>query len=201
MNKNQLAQAIKHSKIVTDSSTVNILVTETNAGAGNDFKQGSFDTLVQSSMSGASAPTLQEVTDKGSTTTTNITAATYGAALVTDAELGYLDGVTSNIQVQLDTPFTFGTDITADFTLTIAEQNKYIDVDKATAVTVTVPKNTFSTGDTIILEQTGAGQVIVAPIDGDVTITGGLKTFDQYYIVQLVFKSANVVNIIGGTNV
>ena len=123
-----------------------------------------------------------------------------GATLST-TELNYVDGVTSNIQTQLDTPFTFGTDIVNDFTLTITEQNTYIDVDKATAITVTVPKNTYATGDSIILEQTGAGQVTVAPIDGDVTLTGGLKTFAQYNIVQLIFKSANIVNIVGGTNV
>ncbi len=95
----------------------------------------------------------------------------------------------------------FGTQIREDFTLTTDEANKYTEVNKATAVTITVPKDTFDTGDSIILEQKGAGQVIVAPVDGDVTITGGLKTYDQYYIVQLVFKSANEVNIIGGTNV
>lgn len=97
--------------------------------------------------------------------------------------------------------FVFGTEITDDFTLTTSEASKYVEVNKATAVTVTVPKDTFAEGDSIILEQKGAGQVTVAPVDGDVTLTGGLKTYDQYNVVQLVFKSANVVNIIGGTNV
>lgn len=96
--------------------------------------------------------------------------------------------------------FVFGTDINDDYTLTVSDAGKYIDVTKSTAVTVTVPKDTFTEGDIITIEQNNEGQVTIAPVDGDVTLTGGLKTFDRYNVVQLVFKSANIVNVIGGTN-
>jgi len=72
-----------------------------------------------------------------------------------------------------------------DYTLVLGDRGKLVDMNKGTAVTLTVPKNSsvaFPTGTTIAINQKGAGQVTIAPVDGDVTInsSAGLKLVNQY---------------------
>ena len=79
----------------------------------------------------------------------------------------------------------------------------YIRCNNASAITVTVPKNSvvaFTTWTVITLEQTGAGTVTVAPVDGDVTINAydGLSTYGQYAGIQLVKVDTDVWTCIAG---
>jgi len=62
--------------------------------------------------------TLDNVTTAGNSTANdiyvgNITAVTYGTAVITDTELGYLNNVSSNIQTQLDNIVISGTPLNA----------------------------------------------------------------------------------------
>lgn len=59
------------------------------------------------------------------------------------------------------------------YTLVLTDDGKLIDMAKATAQTLTVPKNSsvaFPTGTQILVRQKGAGAVTISPVDGDVTL-------------------------------
>lgn len=90
------------------------------------------------------------------------------------------------------------TAVTAHYTLLESDEGKYIEVDSADPVNITVPKDTFSKGVGITLEQSGAGRVTVIPEDVDVTLVGDNKSYGQNAIMTLVFKDINNVHIIGG---
>jgi acyl-coenzyme A thioesterase PaaI-like protein len=104
-----------------------------------------------------------------------------GATLST-TELNYVDGVTSPIQTQLDgKEATIGyttarRDIeintqTDDYTLVLGDAGKYIRMNKATAVDLTVPLNSsvaFPVGTQIVIRQVDAQVTVVAT--GGVTI-------------------------------
>jgi len=90
-------------------------------------------------------------------------------------------------------------EVTIDYTLIAADAGKYIQVNKATPVNITVPSNVFSAQQVVTIEQAGVGKVTLAEGSG-MTLTGNLNSFDQYTVLQLVFKSANLANIIGGSN-
>ena len=86
---------------------------------------------------------------------------------------------------------------TDNYTLVLADDGKFIDMNKATAVTLTVPKNAtvaFPVGAGVILRQKGAGTVTIAPVDGDVTINyqDGLNTTGQHAVAALLQVAANV---------
>jgi hypothetical protein len=86
---------------------------------------------------------------------------------------------------------------TDSYTLVLTDDGKFIDMNKGSAVTLTVPKNSsvaFPVGAGVILRQKGAGQVTIAPVDGDVTINyqDGLKTTAQHAVAALLQVAANV---------
>ena len=89
------------------------------------------------------------------------------------------------------------------YTLALTDAGKLVRVSNAEAITLTVPKNSvvaFPVNTVITIEQQGAGQITVAPVDGDVTLNkyDGLKTAGQYAIVQLVKVSTDVWSCYGG---
>jgi hypothetical protein len=91
---------------------------------------------------------------------------------------------------------------TGAYTLALTDNGKLVDMDKATAVTLTVPKNAvvaFPTGASIAVRQKGAGQVTIAPVDGDVTLNypDGLKTTNQYAMAQLIKIATNTWQVYG----
>jgi len=90
-----------------------------------------------------------------------------GGLTSTVTELNYTDGVTSNIQTQLDTLATVsavGTQ-TGSYTLTTADTGKYVQVGAGGSITI--PDATFSEGDIVS---------IFNNTTGDVTITCSITT-------------------------
>lgn len=91
---------------------------------------------------------------------------------------------------------------TEDYTLVFSDNGKIVDMNKGTAVTLTVPKNSvvaFPTGTIIAIRQLGAGQVTIAPVDGDVTIVypEGLTTTGQYAMAAIVKVAENTWSATG----
>jgi hypothetical protein len=83
------------------------------------------------------------------------------------------------------------------YSLVLADQDKLVTLSNASAITVTVPNGIFSTGQSINLQQIGAGQVTVAS-DGTTVITGtGTKLRTQYSAATLVCTSSNNFTLIG----
>lgn len=85
------------------------------------------------------------------------------------------------------------------YTLVTADAGKIIDLNNASAITLTVPLNGFTTGTRIDLIQTGAGQVTVAAASG-VTINSkgaALKLTGQWSAATLIQRSANLWVLVG----
>ena len=83
------------------------------------------------------------------------------------------------------------------YTLVSTDVNKMVTLSNASAITVTVPNGVFTTGQTINLQQIGAGQVTVQS-DGTTTITGtGTKLRTQYSAASLLCTGTNTFTLIG----
>jgi len=91
---------------------------------------------------------------------------------------------------------TINTQETDAYTLVLTDDGKLVDIDYATAATLTVPKNAvvaFPVGTIIAIRQKGAGVVTIAPVDEDVTISyaEGLDTTGQHAMAALVKVDTN----------
>lgn len=83
------------------------------------------------------------------------------------------------------------------YSLVLADQDKLVTLSNASAVTVTVPNGIFSAGQSVNLQQLGAGQVTVAS-DGTTVITGtGTALRAQYSAATLICTSSNNFTLIG----
>ena len=79
------------------------------------------------------------------------------------------------------------------YTTVLADAGKLVTLTNASAITLTVPKNSsvaYTIGAQIMLYQGGAGKVTVAPVDGDVTIRSAdsLLGFYAQYSTALLTK-------------
>lgn len=121
---------------------------------------------------------------------------------VTSTELGYLSGVTSAIQTQIDTKtnkLITANRQTASYTLVAGDADKLVEMNVASANNLTVPASTFSAGTQILLAQYGAGQTtIVAGSGMTIRSNGGkLKLSAQYSGATLVFISGTEAYLFG----
>jgi hypothetical protein len=121
---------------------------------------------------------------------------------VTSTELGYVSGVTSAIQTQIDTKtnkLITANRQTASYTLVASDADKLVEMNVASANNLTVPASTFSAGTQIILAQYGAGQTtIVAGSGMTIRSNGGkLKLSAQYSGATLVFISGTEAYLFG----
>jgi hypothetical protein len=88
------------------------------------------------------------------------------------------------------------------YTLVISDAGKLIDLNNASAITLTVPLNSsvaFAVGTRIDLIQAGAGQVTIAG-DAGVTINSkgaALKLTGQWSAATLIQRSANLWVLVG----
>jgi hypothetical protein len=129
------------------------------------------------------------------------------ASSVTATELGYVSGVTSALQTQLNAkaPFTQPVESkAANYTITAADANDLLYFTNASAATATVP-DLFAIGDRVDIIRDGAGTVVIAAGTG-VTGWGGAGTagtgvtfkIDQQYNAATVLKvAANTYRVIG----
>ena len=113
---------------------------------------------------------------------------------VTSTELGYLSGVTSAVQTQVDTKtakLITTNRQTASYTLVLSDADKLVEMNVGSANNLTVPLNSsvaFPTGTQILLAQYGAGQTTVVATSG-VTVRsngGKLKLNVQYSGATLI---------------
>jgi hypothetical protein len=113
---------------------------------------------------------------------------------VTSTELGYVSGVTSAVQTQVDskTAKLITTNRqTASYTLVLTDADKLVEMNVGSANNLTVPLNSsvaFPTGTQILLAQYGAGQTTIVATSG-VTVRsngGKLKLNVQYSGATLI---------------
>ncbi len=126
---------------------------------------------------------------------------------VTATELGYVSGVTSAIQTQLNARAPFTQPVvsqSANYTAVAGDANDLIYMTNASAATVTVP-DLYSVGDRLDIIRDAAGTVVIAAGTG-VTSWAGAGTagtsvtfkIDQQYNAATVYKvAANTYRVIG----
>ena len=113
---------------------------------------------------------------------------------VTSTELGYVSGVTSAIQTQLDSKQTAILSFnrqTASYTLATSDVNKMVEMNVASANNLTVPLNSsvsIAVGSIIMVSQYGAGQTTIVAASGVTLRSVGswLKLSARYGVVSLV---------------
>lgn len=113
---------------------------------------------------------------------------------------GDLNRVIDKVNELVDDLTEFKDVTSTAYTIILTDQNKYIKVDSADAVTITVPTYAdvaIPIGACITIEQTGAGTITVAG-DTGVTVNGNLSTGGQYMIVVLIKTAINTWTCIGG---
>jgi hypothetical protein len=121
---------------------------------------------------------------------------------VTSTELGYVSGVTSAVQTQVDgkTAKLITTNRqTASYTLVLSDADKLVEMNVASANNLTVPASVFSAGQQILLAQYGAGQTTVVAGSGmTIRSNGGkLKLNVQYSGATLIFLSSSEAYLFG----
>ena len=83
------------------------------------------------------------------------------------------------------------------YTITATDLNKLVTLDNASAITLTIPNGVFTTGQTVNIQQLGAGQVTIAS-DGTTTFTGtGTKLRTTYSAASIVCTGTNTFTVIG----
>lgn len=118
------------------------------------------------------------------------------------AELSYVKGATSSVQTQLNakSPLNLTLDRkTSNYTLVAGDNGKVIEMNVASANTLTVNASLFSAGNQIVIAQYGAGQTTITAGAG-VTLRsdgGKLKINTQYSIATIIFISATEAYVSG----
>lgn len=138
------------------------------------------------------------------------TEGTSGTVTATAAEINHIDGVTSPIQAQLDlkaplNPIT-NAQTGSNYDLVLADNGKYVEMNNASANTVTVPLNSahaFPIGAQITIVQTGAGPTTITSTAGVTvnffSLTGAATPIikGQWAAATLVKRATNTWVLIG----
>ena len=117
-------------------------------------------------------------------------------------ELSYLKGATSSVQSQLNAKSPLNVTLdrkTASYTLVAGDNTKLIEMNVATANTLTINTGLFSAGNQVLISQYGAGQTsFVAGAGMTLRSDGGkLKIGTQYSLATLIFISATEAYLTG----
>jgi hypothetical protein len=196
------------------------ITTPTVAGGINHSGSTSGTTTLQASAIASGTITLPAVTgtvittgDTGTVTSAMITDETIvNADISASAAIAYsklnLGTSVTNSDISTTAAIDLGklADIstngqTASYTLVLADKNKIVEMNVATANTVTVPPNSsvaFPVGAQIQVLQTGAGQCTITAGAG-VTVNGtpGLKVRSQWSYVTLIKRATDSWVVVG----
>ena len=117
-------------------------------------------------------------------------------------ELSYVKGATSSVQTQLNAKSPLNVTLdrkTASYTLVAGDNGKLIEMNVASANTLTINTGLFSAGNQVLISQYGAGQTTITAGAG-VTLRsdgGKLKINTQYSIATIIFISATEAYVSG----
>lgn len=122
---------------------------------------------------------------------------------VTSTELGYLSGVTSSIQTQLDNKMpdelTINDQIGTTYTLALSDKNAHVRSTNVSTNTVTVPHSgtvNFPLGSQVIIVRGGDGQTRIAPASGVVINTIGMQVSNPSYVtISQKYRAATLVKV------
>jgi hypothetical protein len=178
----------------TGSSSITTLGTIAS-GTWNGSTIGA--TYIDSAIARLSGPTF---------TGTVVLPSTTSIGDVSSTELGYLDGVTSAIQTQLNAKANISISTNAQtgtsYTLVLSDASKLIEMNNASANTLTIPTDSsvaFPVGTKIDIVQTGAGETSIAPESGVTLNSDGnkRKINVQWAGVSLIKRATDTWVLIG----
>ena len=119
---------------------------------------------------------------------------------VTSTELGYVSGVTSAVQTQLDTKtnklITFN-EQTASYTLVLSDADKLVEMNVATANNLTIPLNAdvaFPIGTQILITQKGVGQTTIVATSGV-----GIRSAQNKRKINVQYSAATLIKVASNT--
>ena len=103
---------------------------------------------------------------------------------------------------QDDTTLSFNAQTGTTYTLVIGDLGKLVTLSNASAITLTLPPSVFSTGNSINIQQIGAGQVTLAQGSGvTITSTGATasapKLRAQYSAATIICTGSNTFTVVG----
>lgn len=152
------------------------------------------------------SPTITAPTVTGTT----ILPSTTSIGNVTSTEIGYIDGVTSAVQTQLDSKAPLNPSTNAQtgttYTLVLGDAGKYVEMNNASTNTLTVPPNSsvaFPVGTEVTVIRTGAGLTVIAPGAGvtvdyySVSGSGTRSIKGQWSAATLVKRATDTWVLIG----
>jgi hypothetical protein len=122
---------------------------------------------------------------------------------VTATELGYVSGVTSAIQTQLDNKMPDEVGINdqtgTTYTLALSDKNSSVRMANALTNTLTVPANAsvaFPVGSQVIIVRAGDGDTRIAPDTGVTINTIGLQVVNPNYVtISQKYRGATLVKV------
>lgn len=125
------------------------------------------------------------------------------AATTTSTEIGYVNGVTSAIQTQLDAKAPINASVNAQtgttYTLQVSDNGKIVTLSNASAITVTLPSG-LGAGFNVLLVQIGAGQVSITTSSTTLNHRQShTKIAGQYGIASIACYVANTCAFGGDT--
>jgi len=160
---------------IVGSTDAQTLTNKTISGASNTITNLPISTAISGLGTGIA-------TFLGTPTSANL------AAAVTD-EVGSGPLVFANLVINAQTGTTY--------TIASTDASKLVTLSNSSAITLTIPSATFTTGQQINIQQLGAGQVTVQG-DGTSTFTGtGTKLRTQYSAATIVCTGTNTFTLIG----
>jgi len=137
----------------------------------------------------ATGPTINSPVITGTIAASGSTGASGQYLSSTATGIAWVTPATTNLVLNPQTGTTY--------TLVSSDLNKLVTLSNSSAITLTIPSATFTTGQQINIQQLGAGQVTVQG-DGTSTFTGtGTKLRTQYSAATIVCTGTNTFTLIG----
>jgi len=137
----------------------------------------------------ATGPTINSPVITGTIAASGSTGSSGQYLSSTATGIAWVTPTTTNLVLNPQTGTTY--------TLVSSDLNKLVTLSNSSAITLTIPSATFTTGQQINIQQIGAGQVTVQG-DGTSTFTGtGTKLRTQYSAATIVCTGTNTFTLIG----
>jgi hypothetical protein len=95
------------------------------------------------------------------------------------------------------TTIGFNAQTSTSYTLLATDRDKLVTLNNASANTLTIPNGVFAVGDSVNIQQIGAGQTTIQN-DGTTTFTGtGTKLRAQYSAATIICTGTNTFTVVG----